>query len=130
MRKQLLDFIKTQKLGGFRVDDALPRNESGESLYLKNPRRIYVDQDQTDVNPIIIALNGLNISTKVTRVTVYFSTDAKLLSANYDELLDLLQEGRNIAPEMGFNSRDCAVRTSYENDLLVTELEYSYTKLI
>jgi hypothetical protein len=129
MRKQLLDYIKKQKLGGFRVDDVLPRNEAGDPLYLKNPRRIYVDETQTSVNPLINLLNGQGISSEVTRITVFFSNDAKVLSANYNELVEQIESARNIAPEMGFNSRESTVRTSYENDMLVTEVELAYTKL-
>jgi hypothetical protein len=129
MRKQLLDYIKKQKLGGFRVDDVLPRTEAGEPLYLKNPRRIYVDEPDTNTTPLITLLNGHGISSEVTRISVFFSNDAKVLSANYTELVEQIESARNIDPELGFNSRESVVRTSYENDMLVTEVELAYTKL-
>jgi hypothetical protein len=129
MRKTLLDYIKRLNLGGFRVDDVLPRTEAGDPLYLKNPRRIYVDETQTENRPLITVLNGHGISSEVTRISVFFSNDAKVLSANYNELVQSLEEARNIAPEMGFNSRESSVRTSYENDMLITEVELTYTKL-
>jgi hypothetical protein len=129
MRKELLDFIKKQNLGNFRVDDGLPRNEGGDALYIKNPRRIYVDETESETRPLINLLNGQGISSEVTRISMFFSNDAKVLSANYTELVQQLEEARNIAPERGFNSRESVVRTSYDNDMLVTEVELTYTKL-
>jgi hypothetical protein len=129
MRTELLDFIKRLNLGGFRVDDVLPRTEAGDPLYLKNPRRIYVDESNIETRPLITVLNGHGISSDITRISVFFSNDAKVLSANYTELVQQLLSARNIAPEQGFNSRESAVRTSYENDMLITEIEFTYTKL-
>lgn len=129
MRAELLSYIRGLSLGNFRVDDNLPRTESGESLVLKNPRRIYVDNPQTVDTPIITALNGLNIYSSVTTVTVAFATDSKVLSANYLELVDAISAAKNINPQLGFNSRDVEVSSEYNNDLLVTEIEFSYTKL-
>lgn len=129
MRKTLLDYIKKLNLGGYRVDDNLPRTEAGEPLYLKNPRRIYVDEAETDVRALITVFNGHSISSEITRLSVFFSNDAKVLSANYNELVQQIESARNIAPEQGFNSRESTVRTSYENDMLITEVELTYTKL-
>jgi hypothetical protein len=129
MRLELLNYVKRLNLGGFRVDDALPRTEAGEPLYLKNPRRIYVDEPDTDTQPLINLLNGRGIASETTRLSVFFSNDAKVLSANYNQLVEQLEAARNIAPERGFNNRESTVRTSYENDMLVTEVELTYTKL-
>ena len=129
MRLELLNYVKKLNLGGFRVDDNLPRTEAGEPLYLKNPRRIYVDEPDTDTQPLINLLSGRGISSETTRLSVFFSNDAKALSANYNQLVEQLEAARNIAPERGFNNRESTVRTSYENDMLVTEVELTYTKL-
>jgi hypothetical protein len=129
MRKELLDYIKKLNLGGYRVDDGLPRNEAGDPLYLKNPRRIYVDNPQINDVPLITALNGLGIYSSTTVIRVAFSTDSKVLSANYNELVDQLLKGRDLDKELGFNSREAVINSQYENDLLITEIEFSYTKL-
>jgi len=39
-----------------------------------------------------------------------------------------MREAKNIATIAGVNRRDCSVSTSYENDILVTELVFSFTK--
>lgn len=128
MRTELLDFVRQQNLGKFRVDTALPRTESGDSLVTRNPGRIYVDTESVSETPLINTLGGMRISSKTTSVTVAFATDSKQLSANYSELVQNLLKGRDIG--LGFNSRDAEVTTSYENDLLITEIEFSYTILI
>lgn len=129
MRKQILDYVKKQNLGSFKVDEALPRTESGEALFIKNPRRIYVDNPQIEDTPILSALNGLNIYNSTIRVAVIFATDSKVLSANYNELVDQLLKAKEIDPELGFNTRSADISSEYVNDLLITEIEFSYTKL-
>lgn len=129
MRKEMLDFVKKLNLGGFRVDDALPREDAGEPLFIKNPRRIYVDNPEVSDSPIISALNGLNIYSSTTSIKVFFATDSKVLSANYNELVDQLLKARDLNPELGFNSREANINSQYANDLLITEIEFAYTKL-
>lgn len=129
MRRELLDYVKKLNLGGFRVDENLPRTESGEPLFIKNPRRIYVDNPTVDDSPIIRGLNGLYIYSSTTRINLVFTTDSKVLSANYDNLISQLYKAKNMLPEVGFNDREVSLSSSYDNDLLITEIEFAYTKI-
>lgn len=129
MRSDIIDAIKRFELGNFRVADELPRIESGGVLFIKNPRRIYVDNVQQTDTPLITALNGLSIWSNAQVITVYFATDSKLLATNYDSLVNQLLELKNILPNAGFNAREAVVSSSYDNDLLITQVEFTFTKL-
>lgn len=129
MRSELLSYFNGLALGTFNVSSELPWNESDNPLYVKNAKRIYVDRPQKTVDPLISALDGLTINNEVTSVRVYFTTDAKQLPSNYESLLDNLRAGKDITTIEGVSRRECDVVTSFENDLMITELEYRFTKI-
>jgi hypothetical protein len=130
MRQQVLDYIKTLNLSGFKVSNELPFDAGGSPLYLKNPKTIYVNFAQTTAEPFITTLNGLNISNETTTVSVFFSTDAKLVPSNYDALVQQLKGAKNITTVGGVNRREVDVSTDYEGDLVVSEIDLRYIKLI
>lgn len=129
MRTQVLDYIRTLNLGGFKVSNELPFDSGGNPLYLKNPKTIYVDLAQTASTPFITALNGLNISNETTTVSVYFSTDAKLVPSNFDQLVDSIKQARNLQTIQGINNREVDAETEYQGDLIVSTVELRYIKL-
>ena len=127
MRSLLVDYFNSLNLGTFLLSQELPWVESGTALYLKNPKRIYVDVTQYTSEPLTVALNGQHINQEVATVRVYFSADAKQLPADYEQVVIDLKSGRNIHID-GVFRRECEVSTNYENDMLVTTLEFRFTK--
>lgn len=130
MRDEILEFCQTLNLGTVTVSSELPWTDNNVPLYLKNLKKVYVDVDNITIEPFITALNGLNISNEVTSVRLYFANDAKVLLPNYSEVVQNLREAKDITTIDGVNRRDCTVTTSIENDVLVTELEFRFTKLL
>ena len=129
MRTEVLDYIKSLPLGNFNSSDELPREESGSPLYLKNPRRLYVDRSQFEETPLIQTLGTLSIHTFAETVSVYFTVDAKLLPNNYSQLVDSLLAAKDLNPDGGFNIRQSSVQTEYINDLMLTRVDLVYTKI-
>jgi hypothetical protein len=129
MRSELLAYMKGLTLTGFNVSNDLPWEESDQPLYVKNAKRVYVDRPQKTVDALIQTLDGLAINNEVTVVRAYFTTDAKQLPSNYELVVDSLRAGKNIAAIQGVSRRECDVITSFEQDLMITELEYRFTKL-
>src|SRR6056300_937670 len=128
MRDSVLTKLKTISLGGFSVSNELPYSESGGELYLKNPKTIYVDRETTETVPLVITLDGLDISTTTTSVVVYFSTDAKNAPSHLDTLLSNIKGLKNTISLPGANQRDVNIRTSYAGDLLINEVEFRFIK--
>jgi hypothetical protein len=129
MRTEILDYISTLNLGSFLVSQELPWEESGQALFLKNLKKIYVDATQYQNESLITALNGLNINNETSIVRILFACDAKQTPANYDTLVTDLKSAKDITTIEGVRSRQCDVSTDIENDSLVTTLEIRFTKI-
>ena len=129
MRNEVLDYIKGLNLGSYTVSEEIPRVESGIPLYLRNPKKIYIDSANYDEQPLIQTFSGFDLHSYTTLLTVIFSNDAKQLPNNYDTLVGQLISAKDLVSSEGFNSREATVTTNIESDLLVTQIEYSYTKI-
>lgn len=130
MRQELVDYIGTQNLGGFILSNELPYSSSGVPLYQKNPKRIYVDRTEYSNEPLIVTLDGTQIDSEIASVRVYFSSDAKLLPPNYDAVITSLRAGKDSSAITGVTRRDCIITTTFNEDLLITELEFRFTTII
>lgn len=129
MRTEIVDSIKALALNGVSLSAELPYDESGTPLYLKNPKVLYVDRTQYDSVPIVQTLRGVNINNTTTSVSVYLAVDAKNPLAQLDSIIDSLRGIEDTVSIDGVHTRESTVSTSYENDLLVVEVEYRLTKL-
>ena len=130
MREAVLEYIRDVNTGGFFVTEDLPWSESGTALYLKNLKRIYVDVEQTETEDLLQALNGFALQTEIKVIRVFFATDAKTLPPTYDELVTALRRVNDIAADPGIGRRQVNIDTAMEADVLVTELEYRFYKLL
>jgi hypothetical protein len=129
MRTEIIDYVQGLNLGTFTVSTELPYTESGQAMYVKNPKRIYVDEEQITSEPILQALDGLTVMDEEASVTIFFSVDSKLLPANYEAVLTALKGAKDITTIDGVIRRELDVSTGYDGDLLVTELEIRFNKI-
>lgn len=129
MRAEVVEYIRTINLRGFSLTNELPRDESETALYLRNPKRLYVDVTNYSTEPLLQTLDGLNIDAETAEVTVTFSTDAKQLASGYDQLVAQLRAGKNSVQVVGNYRREVSVDTSFEADMLVTEVAYKFFKI-
>ncbi len=130
MRQQLLDAIRTLAPNGVTVSSELPYEGNQQARYLKNPKTLYVDRDTIDSTPAIQTLDrSVSLNQETTRVSVFFTTDAKNLISSYDTIINKLRALKDTINVPGANFRECLVSTDYVGDLLITELEYRMTKL-
>lgn len=129
MRQDILEYIAGLNLGGYILTDELPWTDNGTPLYLKNPKKVYVGNVEYATNPVLSTLNGLSFNNSERIVRIYFASDAKIPPSNYDTVVDLLRTSKDIdtVPEVWRRASD--VNTSFENDMLVTELEIRFTHL-
>jgi len=130
MRTQVLDELKKLAITGYTISNEQPYDESGLALYLRNPKKIYVDREQTEIAPLITTMNSADISNETTTVRAYYSIDAKNIPANYDTIISSLRGIKSSIVRNGANSREAFVTTTYEGDLMVVELEYRLTRVI
>jgi hypothetical protein len=128
MRQEVLDYINTLALGGYLLTEESPWSDNEVPLYIKNLKKIYVDNTEYVSGPIVTALNGLNINNEQMITSIYFANDAKTIPANYDDLIADLKLARNIDID-GVRTREADVTVSYENDVMITEIEIRLGKL-
>lgn len=129
MRDELLKAIKQVQTPGIGTSMELPFDTGGNALYLKNPKQIYVDTEQTTEEPLIQTLSGCNVYTQSTVVRVFFAVDAKNKPASYASAISMLKTLKDSVEFPGATSRTVSVDTLYEGDLLVSEIEYEFTRI-
>lgn len=129
MREEILDYLQSQNLGSFIVTREQPWSENGLPLYLKNLKKVYAGEENITQEPLLTTLDALDIPTEVTTVTVYLACDAKQIPSNFNQAVQVVREARGITTVGAVNRRECDITKSYENDVLVTEIEFRFTKL-
>jgi len=129
MRQEVLDYINSLPLGGYLLTEESPWSDNGVPLYIKNLKKIYVDNTDYVNEPLISTLGRLSINEETQVTRIYFANDAKTLPSNYDTLVSDLKAVRNINTVLGSNRRQVDVEVTYENDIMITELEVRFTKL-
>lgn len=129
MRAEILEYIKDLKLKNFNVSDELPFSNSGIAMYLKNPKRMYADLEQYSNEPFIQLFGNSSIDSEVHSVRLYFTTDAKQLPSDYSAVVSLLRGAKNVATATNYFRREVNNSTTFENDLMITEFEFRFTKL-
>ena len=129
MRQEILNYVNGLSLGTFSVSSELPYDQSGTALYLSNPKKIYIGNEQTSTEPLVSALDGPVIDNEVTAVSIYFSADAKQLPANYDTLVTNLRASNNITTVTGIHRRELDAVTEFQGDLIVNSMEIRFNKV-
>jgi hypothetical protein len=129
MRTEVIDYLKTQNLGGLATSTDLPFDDSGVPLYTKNVKRIYVDREQKNSEPLVQTLGGVNINNEATSVTISFATDAKTPLSSYDTVVSNIKGVKDITTVEGVHTRNATVETEYLNDLLITQITITFTRI-
>lgn len=129
MRQEVLDYITGLALGGYLLSEESPWRDNAIPLYIKNLKKIYVDNVEYLSEPLIATLGTLSINQQTQSTRIYFANDAKTVPSNYDTLVQDLILAKNIDIADGTNRREATVAVSYENDVMVTEIEIRFTKI-
>jgi len=130
MRAVVMELIQDTDTGVYTLSQELPYTADGTALYTKNLKKIYVNLAQRSEEIAIATLDASNITNQTTRVQVYLANEARVLPS-YDQVVtDLIaikdsEEIRN----QGYYRRQCEVSTEYEDNILITTLEYEFTKI-
>ena len=130
MRELILAWLQDNAVTGYTVTAELPWDSSGQPLYLNNMKRIYVDQPQTVQEPLIDVLNGHGVVNETTTVSIYLATDAKKLPPNYDAVASMIKSTRLDPAISGVTQRATTVSTEFVNDVMVSEFDINFRKLI
>lgn len=128
MRDQLLALLKDIVTVSYKVSDELPFSNSDTALYLKNPKRIYVDNPTTTTEVFLPVLNGINIDAEVLTIRVYFANDAKQLPTDYRSVVSQVRELKDKIVGDYFK-RDCQMSIDYANDVIINTFDFVLTSI-
>ena len=128
MRAELLELVKQIPTTSYRVSNELPYSNSDNPLYLKNPKTIYVDQPQTQVELLLKVLNQVNVYNQVTTIRIYFANDAKQQPRDQLTTLLALTQIKDQVPG-SFDSRETTISNDYLNDIMITTIEYRFNTI-
>lgn len=131
-RQALIEAISGLSLGTFQVSSELPWDAAGTPLYVKNPKVFYVDQPDTEDTTLYNTMDGNpggSLASRETTISVYVLVDAKQRPANYDDLVDQVQDVKDTSLITAVRSREVDVITTFEADALLTEFVFRFTEL-
>ena len=134
MRTSILDYLLANKtdLKPLTVSENLPWLQDGVPLPEVNKKHLYVGLDQIAQNPAFETLNttlGGGID-EITTVSAYFVIDAKQPLPNLELIIDVVKNARLTTDISGVISRTCQVSQTFKADVVITEFEFSFRKLI
>lgn len=131
MRDLILELVQDVDTGILSVSQEMPYTVDGTALYLKNARKIYVDLAQTTRINLIETLDNQTISRVTTNIRLFFSNEAKTIPG-YDDIVNNLASIKDSTGvrNLGYVQRQCTTSTEYIDNMLVTTLEYEFTKII
>jgi hypothetical protein len=124
MRAELLSYLTTAtSTATIKVVSELPWNTAGEPLYLKNMKRMYLDQEQRTQTTLIPTLTGDDIYQNDLTVTGYFAVDAKNAPSGLDAAITTILSARDKTGVNNFGS-EVDYTTDIQDDVIIYTVEY------
>lgn len=111
----------------FKVSTELPFSASGEPLYEKNKKTVYVDELQEDVVQLYRTLDQQEVVQKEQVVTAFMSTDAKNQPSNIDDVITAIMNARTSVT--GTQVSESTNSSDIEDDVITYTFEYNITNL-
>ena len=129
MRTELLTYLTAQLTGSIRTSQELPWQEGTNPLYIKNPRRVYLDEPYTEQDTLLPTLGSLQINQRTTIVRWFLSVDAKNRNTDLDSALTILGGAKDITTITGVFTRLYDYTVTIDNDRVIYEGEYRFANL-
>ena len=129
MRTELLTYLTAQLTASVKTSEELPWQEGTNPLYIKNARRVYLDEPYTEQSEFLPTLGSLTINTRVTIVRWFLSMDAKNRNTDLDSALTILGSAKDITTIVGVWQRQFDYTVTIDNDRVIYEGEYRFTNL-
>ena len=129
MRTELLSYLTANLTGTIKPSQELPFSQGGTALYLKNMRKVYVDEPYTEQDQLVPMLDGDDINQKITYIRAYLVVDAKNRNADLDATLTTMFAALRAANITDSFRKEFDYTTTIEGDQITYEFEYRYYTL-
>lgn len=130
MRALITEIIQDTDTGTLTLSQEFPYTADGTVLYVKNLRKIYVDVMQTTRNQFIATLDNSGVNSLTNTIKLYFAQEARNSESYEPQVQDLLNiKDHAQIRALGYHSRNSSAVTEYVDNILITTIEYEFTKL-
>ena len=129
MRTELLTYLTAQLTGSIKTSQELPFQEGTNPLYLKNARRVYLDEPYTEQDTLLPTLGTLQINSRTNIVRWFLSMDAKNRNTDLDSALTILGGAKDITTITGVYTRLFDYTVTIDNDRVIYEGQYRFANL-
>ena len=124
MRAELLSYLTTAtSTATIKVVSELPWNTAGEPLYLKNMKKMYLDQEQVEQTTLIPTLGDQDVYQDDLTVRGYFAVDAKSLPTGLDSAITTILSARDKTGVINFGN-EADYTTEIQDDVIIYTVEY------
>lgn len=125
MRSQLVTAITNNlsTLTQFAVSSELPWEQNGQSLYLKNMKKVYVDRERQEQTTLLPTLSGQDVFQNDLISSAYLAVDAKNPPSQLDAAITKILQAKDSTGLVNFGSEsDYTVET--QEDVLIYTFEF------
>lgn len=125
MRSQLVTAITNNlsTLTQFAVSSELPWEQNGQSLYLKNMKKVYVDRERQEQTTLLPTLSGQDVFQNDLISSAYLAVDAKNPPSQLDAAITKILQAKDSTGIVNFGSEsDYTVET--QEDVLIYTFEF------
>jgi hypothetical protein len=129
MRTELLTYLTAELTGSIKTSQELPFQEGTNPLYMKNARRVYLDEPYTEENDLLPTLGSLIINERIIIIRWFLTVDAKNRNTDLDSALTILGSAKDITTITGVYKRLFDYNVTIDNDRVVYEGEYRFYNL-
>jgi len=130
MRTQLLSYLTANLTGTIKPSQELPFEQGGSANYLRNLRKVYLDEPYTEQDALINTLDEASeVNQKITYVRGYLAVDAKNRNADLDAALTTMSQALRQADITDSFRKEFDYTTTIDDDRVVYEFEYRYFSL-
>ena len=124
MRTELLSYLTTAtSTATIKVVSELPWNTAGEPLYLKNMKKMYLDQTQVEQTTLIPTLSGNDVFQNDLTVVGYFAVDAKNQPTGLSQAITTILGAKDRTGITNFGS-ESDYTTEIQDDVIIYTVEY------
>ena len=130
MRTELLDYLRPLLTSTIKVSEELPFEQGGSANYLRNMRRVYLDEPYTEQDILINTLDeSSDVNQQITYVRGSLAVDAKNRNADLDSALSTLSNALRQANVTNSFRKEFDYTTTIDDDRIIYEFEYRYYTL-
>lgn len=126
MRTEILAYLTANLTGSIKTSQELPFDQGGQPLYLKNMRKVYVDESYSVQSELIPLLDDNDINQNIIYVRAYLATDAKNRNSDLDSALGVIAQAKSTSSITNSFRKEFDYTTTIDNDVLLYEFEYRF----